>query len=455
MICTSSGWVCITAITPCDIASIEDERRPILWRKPHKMTAKARKFAPEQVDDPPGPATGRTLAPTVHPTTMLFRPELYWTANMPSTEALPPAAQAHQQTQVDAAESIAAAAEHSSDNAAKDWQRLVDWDSACGHKPIPSREREGVSIPYFSINRLLGFAAYLSVWYNRATLGAYQSAVNHYYQLHGYGRPWLGTVFKRYMSAYATVHERDGVAAGAHLGSLRTELPEQTVEWMLDNVDSLEPGDRGFILGVLIMILCFFRAHTWGSVQHEDDIYFDPEGNLVVVVRALKGQLLNTPELKTVPKCEPAAPQAGGAPVRPHARARLFESIRKAQAADIPLRLGGGSIPANAAADYITNRLNPDCRSRRHRRRHHPARGAPYPRGTLHLVALDAQDRGERRLSNRRPLLRKHRPVGRVEIHNLRGTLRQQSLPLLSEGHPLPALRLHAPRLLAPRPVSY
>ena len=356
----SSGWVCITAVTPCDIASVEDERRPILWRKPHKMTAKARKFAPEQVDDPPGPATGRALAPTVHPTTMLFRPELYWTANMPSTEALPPAAQAHQQTQVDAAESIAAAAEHSSDNAAKDWQRLVDWDSACGHKPIPSREREGVSIPYFSINRLLGFAAYLSVWYNRATLGAYQSAVNHYYQLHGYGRPWLGTVFKRYMSAYATVHERDGVAAGAHLGSLRTELPEQTVEWMLDNVDSLEPGDRGFILGVLIMILCFFRAHTWGSVQHEDDIYFDPEGNLVVVVRALKGQLLNTPELKTVPKCEPAAPQAGGAPVRPHARARLFESIRKAQAADIPLRLGGGSIPANAAADYITNRLNPD-----------------------------------------------------------------------------------------------
>ena len=54
---------------------------------------------------------------------------------------------------------IAQEASAVSENMRRDWARFEQWDHACGHTKLRSRERAKELIPFFSIDRLLRFAA--------------------------------------------------------------------------------------------------------------------------------------------------------------------------------------------------------------------------------------------------------------------------------------------------------
>ena len=243
-------------------------------------------------------------------------------------------------------------------NAQRDWNKYVDWDAACGFALIPSRTAPGEAIPYFGLNRLRGFAGYLLEWFGRANLNAYQSAINLYYQQHGYNRPWIGLRFTRFAKAYAAAREARARSNGEKGGGLREEIRETALEWMLSTVDNCQdPIRRGRLLIVLIMVLGFFRANTIGAFESEQDISFDRMGNLQIVMRALKGHKLAAPIIKSiisVPAHVTKHRASRGLPV--HARAALFESIRKAKDQGVRLNL---CISSSTAHDEITDWFEP------------------------------------------------------------------------------------------------
>ena len=240
----------------------------------------------------------------------------------------------------------------------REWQRFCDWDAASGNSLVASRTKLNEAIPYFSLNRLRGFAGYLLEWYGRANLLSYQSAINFYYQNHGYAKPWTGGRCRRLCNAYTTAREARARANGEKGGGLREEICETAVQWMLSNADSqTDPIRRGRMLVVLIMILGFFRANTIGALESEDDIAFDQLGNLRIIIRALKGHKLAAPNIMTIVAVPEHTNRSRASEGRPlHARTQLFESIRKAKAEGIALNL---CRSASSAHDQITDWFSP------------------------------------------------------------------------------------------------
>ena len=285
-------------------------------------------------------------------------PERYWTVQL---ELHNP-----NQAMYDAQQSAAAASVGEIDefdspigtNAQRDWHKYVEWDAACGFALIPSRTSIGEAIPYFGLNRLRGFAGYLLEWFGHANLNAYQSAINFYYQQHGYTRPWIGRRFNRFDIAYAAARATRARSNGEKGGGLREEISEVALEWMLSNVDRCpDPVKRGRLLIVLIMVLGFFRANTIGAFESEQDISFDRMGNLKIVMRALKGHKLAAPIIKTIVGVQAHVTEhrvRQGLPV--HARAALFESIRKAKDDGVLLNL---CLSSTTAKGEITDWFEP------------------------------------------------------------------------------------------------
>ena len=68
------------------------------------------------------------------------------------------------------------------------------------------------------------YSAWLLVEFKMANLGLVSTALNAYYESHGYGRPWQGQRLKRWEESYRLARERIARANGEKGAGLRENI---------------------------------------------------------------------------------------------------------------------------------------------------------------------------------------------------------------------------------------
>ena len=227
---------------------------------------------------------------------------------------------------------------------------------------IPSKVKPGVSLPFFCLDAVQRYTSWLLVEYRMATLDPVATALNNYYESHGYGRPWQGQRLKRWSEAYRLARERIARENGEKGAGLRENIQETGVKHLFDVAEYAGGNDLARLFNAITMIIFFFRANTMGAMEAEDDIYFDEHsGEIVFKVRALKGRHLAVPILKRLPpvnKLETATREWNGKPK--HYRDRYFDLLRRVKSEGVKLNIYTNRLTAAGQINsYIADLFPP------------------------------------------------------------------------------------------------
>ena len=227
---------------------------------------------------------------------------------------------------------------------------------------VPSKTTRGVSVPFFCLDAVQRFTAWLLVNCKMADLGATRTALNNYYDSHGYGRPWQGPRLKRWEEAYRLARERIARTNGEKAAGLRENIQERGIQHLFDTAETAVGVDLARRFNALTQIIFFFRANTMGAMEREDDIFIDPHGGSIVFkVRALKGRHLAVPILKRLPsvsKEEKDRRIAEGLPK--HYRHRYFDLLCRIKIERVDLNIYTNRLTAAGEINKYIEDLFPE-----------------------------------------------------------------------------------------------